>query len=221
MCSVVIQDADVTLPEWVNDLASFSRWMESEEFPEEGRIDYLAGEIWIDMSEEKVWTHNQVKTEFTRVLSNIAKTTGLGRFFQDGLRIQHPEADLSAVPDGAYILNQTFQNMRAVLSPGANGEDLRVEGSPDMVLEVISNSSVQKDTGRLRKLYSEAGIPEYWLVDARKEPLSFDILRCTAKGYVQTRKQDGWIKSALFSKAFRLLQDADELDHPTFTLEVR
>src|SRR6516225_8022178 len=104
MCSVVIQQAEnVTVPEWVTDLVTFTRWTESEEFPEDGRIDYLAGEIWIDMSDEKVWTHNQVKTEFTYTLAGLAKTERRGRFFQDGLRVQHPEADLSAVPDGLFI----------------------------------------------------------------------------------------------------------------------
>src|SRR5256885_8764701 len=47
---------------------------------------------------------------------------------------------------------------------------LELEGTPDMVLEVVSESSVQKDTKRLRQLYWQAGIREYWLVDARREP---------------------------------------------------
>ena len=90
-----------------------------------------------------------------------------------------------------------------------------------MVLEIISSSSVQKDTVLLRAAYWEAEIPEYWLVDARKEPLKFDILRHTAKGYVATRKQDGWLKSGVFGKSFQLTQSKDALGDPEFTLAVR
>ena len=96
-----------------------------------------------------------------------------------------------------------------------------MEGSPDMVLEVISDSSTRKDLVVLRQAYWEAGVREYWLVDARRGPLKFDILRRTAKGYAATRKQDGWLKSAVFGKAFRLAQRRNARGHPEFTLEVR
>src|SRR5262249_21528154 len=81
-----------------------------------------------------------------------------------------------------------------------------LDGSPDMVLEIVSSSSVRKDTKVLREAYWEAGIREYWLVDARQEPPKFDIFRHTSKGYVATRKQDAWIKSKILGKAFRLAQ---------------
>ena len=90
-----------------------------------------------------------------------------------------------------------------------------------MVLEVVSSSSVEKDTIILRDLYWQAGIREYWLVDARGENPIFDILRHTAKGYVATSKQRGWMKSVLFGKSFRLTQNKDALGHPEYTLGVR
>jgi len=52
---------------------------------------------------------------------------------------------------------------------------LELEGTPDMVLEVVSASSVVKDTETLLQLYWQAGIPEYWLVDARGEALEFTV----------------------------------------------
>ena len=64
-----------------------------------------------------------------------------------------------------------------------------------MVLEVLSNSSVRKDDVDLRQAYWEAGIREYWLVDARKPPLRFEILNYTQRGYTARRKKDGWSKS--------------------------
>src|SRR5690349_1237863 len=40
----------VDIPLWVIDLDSFRRWMDSDDFPEEGRINYIKGEVWVDMS---------------------------------------------------------------------------------------------------------------------------------------------------------------------------
>jgi hypothetical protein len=70
-------------------------------------------------------------------------------------------------------------------------------------------------------LYHEAGIPEYWLVDARGDRLVFEILRHTARGYVAVRKQQGWQKSGVFGKSFRLTQRTDENGLAEYTLKVR
>jgi len=94
-------------------------------------------------------------------------------------------------------------------------------GSPDMVLEVVSPSSVEKDTVILRQLYWKAGVREYWLVDPRGLELHFDILRHAEKSYVATRRQQGWLKSAVFGKSFRLTKRNDTRGNPVFTLEVR
>jgi Uma2 family endonuclease len=219
---VVIQQAqNVVVPEGVTDLASFHGWLGSPAFPDFGRIDFLAGEIWIDMSEEQLFAHVRVKGEFCRVLSTLERERGQGFYLVDGARVSHPEADLSAVPDGVFLLNESIQAMRVQLMPGAGGGHIRVLGGPDVVLEVVSDSSVQKDTVRLRELYWKAGVREYWLVDARRSPPRFTILRAGAKGFVVVRKQGGWLRSEVLGQSFRLTQHADPLGHPAYTLEVR
>ncbi|HUG89872.1 MAG TPA: hypothetical protein VML55_03500, partial [Planctomycetaceae bacterium] len=54
---VVIEDR-VTVPSWVHDLESFRRWAKSDELPERGRFSFLDGEIWVDLSREQLFTHN-------------------------------------------------------------------------------------------------------------------------------------------------------------------
>jgi Uma2 family endonuclease len=72
-----------------------------------------------------------------------------------------------------------------------------------------------------RILYWRAGIPEYWLVDARGDRLYFEIYRLTPEGYVATRRQSSWARSRVFGKSFRLTRRKDELGNPEFTLSVR
>jgi Uma2 family endonuclease len=219
--TLINESFQVTVPDWVVDLESFRRWVDADDFPEKARLCYLEEEVWVDMSREQVFTHGLVKTEIAHALTGVVKAGRLGKFITDGMRLSNAEANISCVPDGVFVSRASLKSKKVLLVEGMEEGFLELEGSPDMVLEVVSTSSVRKDTVVLRQAYWKTGIPEYWLVDARKEPLSFDILRPNAKGYVATRKQGGWVKSAVFGKSFRLTQEADPLGHPEYTLEVR
>jgi Uma2 family endonuclease len=211
----------VSIPSWVVDLESFRRWADADDFPEDGRAWYLKGEVWIDMSKQQIFTHVLVKTEFTIVLGNLVKTDGLGLFLGDGTLLSNVAADVSGVPDALFVSSATLQSDRIHLVEGWEAGHVELEGAPDMVLEVVSDSSVHKDTVFLRQAYWQAGISEYWLVDAREEPVRFDILRRTARSYVATRKREGWMRSTVFGKEFHLTQRISALGHPEFTLGVR
>lgn len=219
--TVLHESEQVSIPDWVVDLESFRRWADADDFPDTGRVWFLRGKVWVDMSKQQVFSHLLVKSQYNIVLGHMVQAEKRGLFLPDGLHLTNVSADISGNPDGTFVSFETLDAKRAVLVEGMELGFLELEGSPDMVLEVISNSSVRKDCVILRQAYWEADIREYWLVDARKEPLSFDILRHTAKGYTATRKQDGWIKSAVFGKSFRLTQEADVLGHPEYTLAMR
>ena len=126
----------------------------------------------------------------------------------------------AANPDLTFLSWATLGSDRIRLIEGKDGRIVEIQGTPDMVLEIVSKSSEYKDAVLLRKAYWEAGIREYWLVDARRE-LRFDILRHSARRYVATRKQDGWLKSAVFGKGFRLKAATIKQGQPDYTLHVR
>ena len=219
--STTLVEAAIAIPVWVVDLESFRRWADTDEFPDNGRVSYLNGGVWVDMSKEQVFSDNQVKQEYSRTLGNLAKGQSLGRYYPDGLRLSNIPADISNQADGTFVSRKSLQSGRARLVRGARGGYVELEGSPDMLLEVVSQSSVQKDMKLLKELYWEAGVTEYWLVDARRDPLVFVIQRHTPEGYVPVRKQAAWQKSAVFGKSFKLAVQQDELGHPEYTLLVR
>src|SRR5262249_50385096 len=207
---MAVQDI-IRIPAWVVDLGSFRRWACSEEFPERGRFCYLDGGVWMDLSMETLG-HNQARWAICLTLGNLILSKRLGRFFPDGMRLVNVDADLSTEPDGMFASEETLDAGHARLEHGQ--ATLEVVGSPDMVLEVVSASSVQKDTVLLRELYWKAVVREYWLVDPRGLELHFDILRHTPKGYVATRRQGGWLKSTVFGKSFRLTRQDDARGDP-------
>jgi Uma2 family endonuclease len=210
----------VEIPPWVTDLDSFRRWMDSDYFPDAGRIDFIKGDVWVDMSKEQIFTHAAVKNEFNIVLGSMVKNKQLGLYFPDGVLLSNVVADIAVKPDALFASVAALRDRVRILEGKKEGH-VELEGSPDMVLEVISESSVRKDTERLRHDYWEAGIREYWLVDARPDPLVFDILRHTPKGYRNTPKKDGWIRSNVLGNSFRLMYQISALGYPEYTLEVR
>ena len=87
MNTIVLYEDSVVIPDGISDLEAFRRWAHSEDFPDAGRICFLHGELWVDMSKEQVFTHNQLKQEFNLVLGGLVKVQRLGRFFPDGLLV--------------------------------------------------------------------------------------------------------------------------------------
>jgi Uma2 family endonuclease len=221
MSTIVIEEK-VRIPGGLDSLEAFRTWARSDEFPERGRYAYLNDEMWVDLSREQLFSHNDVKTQFTITLGSLVRTASLGYFFSDGTLLSNVKANLSTEPDGTIVAYETMWSSRVRLIKGATEGYVELEGTPDMVLEVVSATSVRKDTETLRALYWQAGIPEYWLVDARGEVPSFTILRHTARAYTTTRPQaGGWLRSAVFDRSFRLMRWTDPLGHPQCTVEVR
>ena len=217
MSTVVVAD-QVRIPSWVNDLESFRRWSRSDQYPERGRVSFLDGEIWVDTHMEQLFTHNRVKTCFTVALGGIAESEEMGYYFSERAALSNETADLSTEPDGTFRSFAALAAKRVVLVEGVEEGHVEIEGTPDMVLEVVSTRSVRKDTKVLRRLYWKAGIPEYWLVDARKDPPQFDILRRTERGYATTRRKEGWLRSKVFGRSFLLEAKPDRLGNPQFFL---
>jgi hypothetical protein len=218
---LVVDDMTVHIPSSVNDHDSFRLWAHTDEFPEHGKVCFFPSGVWVDMSSEQVFSHIQVKSEYNRVVGSLVKAEDRGRFFPDGVLLSHPDIDLSSQPDGLFASFATLDAGRLRIIEGKREGFIELEGTVDMVLEIVSTSSVKKDNVTLRELYWQARIPEYWLVDARRGELRFDILRHAARGYKAARKADGWVKSKVFDRSFRLTRFTDRRGLPDFTLDVR
>ncbi len=196
------------IPMDIRSLADFRAWAVSECFPERGRIDYLDGRIEVDMSPEDLYCHGKVKTELVVVLGQRIKQRGLGDLYTDSTRVSCPSAQLSVEPDLVFISEQSLSSGRVRLVSKASqepGRYIEVEGPPELVVEIVSDASVKKDTQRLSAAYYKAGVDEYWLVDARKEPLVFHINRRGSSSYEPVAPDaDGYQRSAVLSCGYRL-----------------
>ncbi len=192
----VIFEESLAIPAAAHSLEAFRRWARSERFPERGRIDYLGGDIEVDMSPEDLFTHGTAKMTISAELHTLVTAADAGMVFVDRARVSSLEADLSAEPDVVVVSWESLDSGRAELVPKRNrpGRYVEIQGAPDLVVEIVSDSSVGKDTKRLPRRYATAGVRELWLVDARGEQLRFEIRRLEGSAYVaQPEDGAGWI----------------------------
>jgi Uma2 family endonuclease len=70
----------------------------------------------------------------------------------------------------------------------------RVEGPPDLAVEIVSPDSVDRDYKKKRLLYEKSGVREYWIVDEIKQTVT--LLRLTGKRkYREVRPRKGELHS--------------------------
>jgi Uma2 family endonuclease len=203
----------------------FRTWAQSGSFPDTGRIDFLAGEIEVEMSPEDLRTHSLVKTALALGLGNLVTERRLGWLFIDRTRLSSPTAQLSTEPDLVVVLRDSIEQGRACFRSWNQSHPERlteIEGAADLVVEIVSHSSVGKDTKRLPLLYARAGIPELWIADARGRDLRFQIHVLRGGAYAPVEADaDGWMESARLGAAFRLVRQSSPFTAWEYTLERR
>jgi Uma2 family endonuclease len=69
----------------------------------------------------------------------------------------------------------------------------RVNGPPDVVVEVLSPRAERRDRVQKLALYAEYGVPEFWIVDQSAQWIEFLILKEGA--YVVTQPAEGRYQS--------------------------
>jgi Uma2 family endonuclease len=201
-------DVLLRIPRQAHTLPGFRAWVLSDEFPEKLRATYVAGEVYLDMSKEEIRTHAAVKAEIFGTIWNLNQQIDFGDCYVDGVLVTNEEADVSNNPDGVAVLWKTLKTGR-VRYVAKEGRELEIAGSPDWIMEIVSDGSVMKDTKELRDAYHRARIPEYWLIDARGLEVLFQILLWRKAGYVPALVRDGWQRSRVFGRSFRLTRTKD------------
>jgi len=88
--------------------------------------------------------HHRVKPAVTLTLGELVRAKKLGILFVDGMLLTNDDAEIGCEPD----------------TTGAIATE--VVGSPDLVMEAISPSSVAKDTEWSMARYHEAGMRGWW-----------------------------------------------------------
>ena len=204
--AIHVEGDRLSLPPSALDHPGFRAWVKSPAFPEDVRASWVRGEVFLERSPESAESHNKVKLALTTDLAQLVRSEECGEVFCDGMLLTHAGAALSTEPDLILATWEAFDSgrLRLVEKSDRQGEFVELEGTPDLVVEIVRDSSQRKDLIALREAYFRAGIPEYWIIDARCDALRFEILGRSAEGYLARSVASGDPASAVLGRAFRL-----------------
>ncbi len=201
-------DGWLCVPPSAFELEGFRDWIHSAGFPEKVKATFIRGSLEVEMSPAELEWHAKLKVELVGELRRLIKRHNLGDLFCDSTTVVWPPAGLSTEPDLVFCSWDSYRSGRVRESERKEGSDRFVElvGVPDLVVEIVSDSSVSKDKRRPRRTYWQAGIPEYWIVDARGPArVRFEILTRGETGYEPVTPDDeGFRLSPTFGRRFRI-----------------
>jgi len=122
--------------------------------------------------------HQEVSLEIASVLNPHVKKNRLGRIWQE-IDVELTETK-TYIPDLAYLSADHIGRH--------SEEDGRIHGAPDLVVEILSPSTISRDTLSKLRAYFEAGVPWYWMVDP--ESLGIAEYHATPEGYLRTASME-------------------------------
>jgi Uma2 family endonuclease len=103
------------------------------------------------------------------VMSIYAEEKKLGRIFGSRVAFRLDEKN-SPEPDLSFLRIEYSDRI----------ESGRVDGPPDLAIEIVSPDSVERDYKKKRKQYQRYGVSEYWIFDPEEQKIL--LLRRNARG---------------------------------------
>ena len=125
--------------------------------------------------------HQQVSSNLYSMLRQQVKRYQLGELFYSPVDVILGQGDTREVvqPDLVFILASRREIVKL------HG----IEGSPDMVVEVLSPGTEDRDRGYKLKMYARYRVPEYWIVDTDKRTIEIYALGQT--DYLSPKRYTG------------------------------
>jgi Uma2 family endonuclease len=138
-------------------------------FPDDGRRhELIEGDHY--MTPAPSIKHQQIAMNLSRALSNYLATCRIGRVYAAPCDVVLSDTDV-VQPDLLVVLSAN-----ASIITGQN-----VRGAPNLLIEILSESTRKTDEIIKRKLYERYGVQEYWIVDPEVETVK--VYRMTPQGY--------------------------------------
>jgi Uma2 family endonuclease len=121
--------------------------------PNDGkRYEIIDGELFATPSPRTL--HQKVVTRLTHYLSAFLEENDLGEVYVSPLDVVFSDYDI-VEPDVLYVSRE-----RASVLTEKN-----IQGAPDLVVEVLSETTEKTDRTFKLRLYARFGVQEYWIID--------------------------------------------------------
>ena len=147
-------------------------------FPEDGkRYEIIDGDCY--MSPSPRTKHQEVSGNLLYFLKAHLKRTKRGRVFDAPMDVIL--SDINVVQPDILVILATRTSMIT---------EKNIQGAPDIVIEIISETSRKTDEITKKKLYERYGVLEYWIVDPELELVKIYRLTDGRYGRAEERAQE-------------------------------
>lgn len=126
---------------------------EYRHFPDDGRRhEIIDGEHYVSPSPSS--SHQNASRHIQFALYEQIEKSGVAQVFDAPMDLELSPVDV-VQPDLIVVLNER----REIILPS------RIRGVPDLIVEILSPSTSDRDRTLKLSLYELRGVPEYWVVD--------------------------------------------------------
>lgn len=130
----------------------------------EGRFEWAEGGLRsMEPTDDQ---HDEETTFLVSVMRSYAEEEDAGRVKGDGFA-ERLDEDTVRVPDVAFFKKSSLGKIKPTHS----------EGGADLVIEIVSPDSRNRDKGEKFFDYERAGVEEYWIIDPERRRAEFYRLR--------------------------------------------
>lgn len=126
--------------------------------PDSGNYELRNGKIIYMPS--PTTTHQEVSSLLHIHLGSHIIKTKIGKLFAAPMDTKFTEID-TFQPDLLFISNKNLSII----------EEKRINGVPDLVVEILSPSNDTKEMSYKKHIYESSGVTEYWLINLEKQTL--------------------------------------------------
>lgn len=134
---------------------------------EERRYELVEGELYMVPSPTP--SHQDIVFRLARIMDDFVQRYGLGKVYIAPLDVVLSEEDVLQ-PDILFVAS----DRRSIIT------ERNIRGAPDLVVEVLSPGTADRDRFLKRTRYAKFGVREYWVVDP--ETKAIEVLVATQAG---------------------------------------
>ena len=129
-------------------------WQDALQMPEDGRRhEAIGGELYGTPAPST--RHQLVSGRLLSALGDILDEPGYGETFITMTAVEFPDTREGVMPDLMFVSNER----RGIIT------ETWLMGAPDLVVEITSPVTEDRDRGVKLDLYERQGVREYWIVD--------------------------------------------------------
>lgn len=123
--------------------------------------EWVDGEVELKMSVSEI--HQEISIFLLRLMTEFVEAFALGRVFQLEFQMKLARERRGREPDLFFVQKSRLDRLQRN----------HFDGPGDLVIEIVSTDSIQRDYEDKFKEYQSGGVLEYWLIDPLSQKVSF------------------------------------------------